>query len=69
MTKKLLGLKPLDYHADIVNMVEPIINLDKPTEQEEYIKKRIIEALKDTERFIMICKDEDIIEKLKGDVE
>ena len=50
-------------------MVEPIINLDKPTEQEEYIKKRIIEALKDTERFIMICKDEDIIEKLKGDVE
>ena len=47
MTEKLLGLKPLDYHADIVNMVEPIINLDKPTEQEEYIKQRIIEALED----------------------
>ena len=44
MTKKPLGLKPLDYHADIINIVEPIIDLDNPTKQEEYLK-RIIEAL------------------------
>ena len=47
MTEKPLGLKPLDYHADIMNLVEPIILLDNPTKQEEYIKKRIIEALDD----------------------
>ncbi len=47
MTEKPLGLKPLDYHADIINIVEPIINLDIPTQQEEYIKKKIIEALED----------------------
>jgi len=47
LTDKPLGLKPLDYHADIMNIVEPIINLDSPTKQEEYLKKKIIEALED----------------------
>ena len=47
MTEKPLGLKPLDYHADIMNLVEPIIDLDNPTKQEECIKKRIIDALED----------------------
>lgn len=45
--EKPLGLKPLDYHADIMNVAEPIIVLDNPTEQEEYLKKKIIEALED----------------------
>ena len=67
MTEKPLGLKPLDYHADIMNMVEPIINLDIPTQQEEYIKKKIIEALDDCPKkkvgyLVMEMKD-------KGDVE
>lgn len=36
MSKKLLGLKPLDFHADIMNMVEPItIDVDDCTEQEK----------------------------------
>lgn len=48
MTEKPLGLKPLDYHVDFTNCFEPIINLDIPTKQEEYLKKKIIEALKDT---------------------
>ena len=67
MTEKPLGLKPLDYHADITNLVEPIIDLDNPTKQEEYIKKRIIEALEDCPKkkvgyLVMEMKD-------KGDVE
>ena len=65
-----LGLKPLDYHADIMNMVEPIINLDIPTKQEEYIKKKIIEALKDTPPkktgYLMMTPNEDKIEKIKS---
>ena len=39
MTEKPLGLKPLDYHADIINIVEPIIDLDNPTKQEEELKR------------------------------
>lgn len=70
MTEKPLGLKPLDYHADIMNMVEPIINLDIPTKQEEYLKKKIIEALKDTPPkktgYLMMTPNEDKIEKIKS---
>ena len=71
MTEKLLGLKPLDYHADIVNIAEPIINLDHPTNQEEYIKKRIIEALEDLPKpkktgYLMITPNEDKIENIKS---
>jgi len=71
MTEKPLGLKPLDYHADIMNMVEPIINLDIPTQQEEYIKKKIIEALEDLPKpkktgYLMMTPNEDKIEKIKS---
>lgn len=70
MTEKPLGLKPLDYHADIMNIVEPIINLDIPTQQEEYIKKKIIEALEDLPKpkktgYLMMTPNEDKIEKIK----
>jgi len=44
--KKPLGLKPLDYHADFSNIFEPII-VDDPTGHEEWIKKKVIEALDD----------------------
>lgn len=71
MTEKPLGLKPLDYHADIINIVEPIINLDIPTQQEEYIKKRIIEALEDLPKpkktgYLMMTPNEDKIENIKS---
>ena len=71
MTKKRLGAKPLDYHADIMNIVEPIINLDIPTQQEEYIKKKIIEALEDLPKpkktgYLMMTPDEDKIENIKS---
>ena len=70
MIEKLLGLKPLDYHADIMN-IEPIINLDIPTQQEEYIKKKIIEALEDLPKpkktgYLMMTPNEDKIEKIKS---
>ena len=70
MTEKPLGLKPLDYHADIMN-IEPIINLDIPTQQEEYIKKRIIEALEDLPKpkktgYLMMTPNEDKIENIKS---
>ena len=70
MTEKLLGLKPLDYHADIMNLVEPIIVLDNPTKQEEYVKKRIIEALEDLPKpkktgYLMMTPNEDKIENIK----
>ena len=69
MTEKPLGLKPLDYHADIINIVEPIIGLDNPTKQEEYIKKRIIEALEDLPKpkktgYLMMTPNEDKIENI-----
>lgn len=71
MTKKPLGLKPLDYHADIVNIVEPIIDLDNPTKQEEYMKKRLMEALEDLPKpkktgYLMMTPDEDKIEKIRS---
>lgn len=71
MTEKLLGLRLLDYHADIINIIEPIINLDIPTQQEEYIKKRIIEALEDSLKpkktgYLMMTPNEDKIEKIKS---
>lgn len=44
--KKPLGLKPLDFSTDFINLCEPII-IDNPTEQEEWLKKKVIEALKD----------------------
>lgn len=71
MTKNPLGLKPLDYHADIINIVEPIIDLDNPTKQEEYIKKRIIEALEDLPKpkktgYLMMTPNEVKIETIKS---
>lgn len=71
MTKKPLGLKPLDYHADIINIFEPIINLDNPTKQEEYIKKRIIEALEDLPKpkktgYLMMTPTEDKIKTIES---
>jgi len=71
MTEKPLGLKPLDYHADIINIVEPIIVLDNPTKQEEYLKKRIIEALEDLPKpkktgYLMMTPNEDKIENIKS---
>ena len=71
MIKKLLGLKPLDYHADIINIVEPIIDLDNHTKQQEYLKKRIIEALEDLPKpkktgYLMMTPNEDKIEKIKS---
>ena len=71
MSEKPLGLKPLDYHADIINIVEPIIVLDNPTKQEEYLKKRIIEALEDSAKpkktgYLMMTPNEDKIENIKS---
>lgn len=71
MIGKLLGLKPLDYHADIINIVEPIIDLDNPTKQQEYLKKRIIETLEDLPKpkktgYLMMTPNEDKIEKIKS---
>ena len=71
MTEKPLGLKPLDYHADIINIAEPIIDLDNHTKQEEYLKKRIIEALKDSPKpkktgYLMMTPNEDKIENIKS---
>ena len=68
---KRLGAKPLDYHADIMNMVEPIINLDIPTQQEEYIKKKIIEALEDIPKpkktgYLMMTPNKEKIEISKS---
>lgn len=70
MTEKLLGLKPLDYHTDIVNIAEPIIDLDKPTKQEEYLKKRIIELLTDSKPkktgYLVMTPNECKIETIKS---
>ena len=70
MTEKPLGLKPLDYHADIMN-IEPIINLDIPPQQEEYIKKKIIEALEDIPKpkktgYLMMTPNKEKIEISKS---
>ena len=71
MTEKPLGLKPLDYHADIMNIVEPIIDFDNPTKQEEYIKKKIIEALEDLPKpkktgYLMMTPNKDKIETIES---
>lgn len=71
MTENPLGLKPLDYHTDIINIVEPIIVSDNPTKQEEYLKRRIIEALKDSSKpkktgYLMMTPNEDKIENIKS---
>lgn len=63
--------KPLDYHADIINIVEPIIVLDNPTKQEEYLKKRIIEALEDLPKpkktgYLMMTPNKEKIEISKS---
>jgi hypothetical protein len=70
MTEKRLGAKPLDYHTDIINIVEPIIVLDNP-KQEEYLKKRLIEALEDLPKpkktgYLMMTPSEDKIENIKS---
>ena len=71
MTKKPLGLKALDYHAEIMNIIEPIINPDNPINQEEFIKKIIIDALEDLPKpkktgYLMMVPDEDKIEDIKS---
>ena len=71
MTEKPLGLKPLDYHTDIINIIEPIIVLDNLTKQEEYLKKRLIEALEDLPKpkktgYLMMTPIEDKIENIKS---
>lgn len=71
MTEKPLGLKTLDYHADIMNIVEQMINLDNPTNQEEYIKKIIIGVLEDLPKpkktgYLMMVPNEDKIEDIKS---
>lgn len=63
--------KPLDYHVGLSNIVEPIIVLDNPTKQEEYLKKRIIEALEnlpDLKKtgYLMMTPNEDKIENIKS---
>ena len=63
--------KPLDYHADIVNIVEPIIDLDNPTKQGEYMKKRLMEALEDLPKpkktgYLIMTPGEDKIEKIRS---
>ena len=45
--KKPLGLKPFDLHVDLTNIFEPII-IDDPTEQEKWMKKKVIEALENS---------------------
>ena len=64
--KEPLGLKPLEYHVDFANIFEPIV-IDNPTEQEEWAKKRIMDALNDVPKkkvgyLVMEMKE-------KGDVE
>lgn len=71
MTKKTIGFEPLEYHIDIINIVEPIFVLDNPTKQEEYLKKRIIEALEDLPKpkktgYLMMTPIEDKIENIKS---
>lgn len=71
MTKKPLGLKALDYHADIMNIIEPIINLDNPINQEKYIKKIIIDVLEDLPKpkktgYLMMVPNEDKIKDIKS---
>ena len=64
--KEPLGAKPLDYHVAFMNCIEPIV-IDNPTRQEEWAKKKIIEALEDLPKkkvgyLVMDMKD-------KGDME
>lgn len=48
ISEKLLGAKPLDYATDIMNMLEPIIvDVTDQTEQEKYLKQRVIDAVND----------------------
>ena len=49
MTEKRLGAKPLDYATDMfVNTLEPLtIDVTDQTEQEKWLKQRIISALDD----------------------
>ena len=61
--------KPLEFHTDIINIVEPIV-LDNP-KQEEYIKKRLIEALGDLPKpkktgYLMMTPIEDKIKNIKS---
>lgn len=69
MTGKRLGAKPLDYSTDMfVNTLEPlVIDVTDQTEQEKWLKQRIISALDDCPKkkvgyLVMEMKD-------KGDVE
>lgn len=69
MTEKLLGAKPLDYATDMfVNTLEPlVIDVTDQTEQEKWLKQRIIDTLNDCPKkkvgyLVMEIKD-------KGDVE
>lgn len=69
MTDKRLGAKPLDYATDMfINTLEPlIIDVTDQTEQEKWLKQRIIDALDDCPKkkvgyLVMEMKD-------KGDLE
>lgn len=73
--KKSLGLKQLDFHADIMNMAdEPIIRIDSIAE-DEYFRKKLTEALEDlpkpkTGYLLMtpdVCKLESMDRFLKND--
>ena len=70
MTEKPLGLKPLDFHADIANIFEPII-IDDPTEQEEWFKKKLMEALEDLPKpkkigYLVMTPDDVKLENIKS---
>lgn len=69
MTDKRLGAKPLDYATDMfMNTLEPlVIDVTDQTEQEKWLKQRIIDALDDCPKkkvgyLVMEMKD-------KGDLE
>ena len=67
MTDKPLGLKQLDFHADIMNICEPIV-IDNLSERDEYVKKKIIEALEDLPkpkpRFLLMTPDDCRLENM-----
>ena len=67
--KKPLGLKPCDFHVDLTNIFEPII-IDNPTEQEKWLKKKVIEAIEDLPKprtgYLMMTPQEDKIEDIES---
>ena len=69
MTEKQLKGIPLDYATDMfVNVFEPIsVDVTNQTEQEKWLKKRIIDALDDCPKkkvgyLVMEMKDKGVFE-------